>query len=179
MVESSFDAVYWLKSVRNQSEEIVDFQFLDLNEQGANLISRRREEVIHQRLCELLPINRADGFFERHKQVVETGIPLEEEFSTEEMPGVTAQWLRHRVIRFEDGIVITSSNVTERKQAEIALSDREQLYHTLAESMPQMVWQLNAEDEIEYANQHWQRGLGVTPEQVNQTGWESILHPKQ
>ncbi|MBF2027977.1 MAG: PAS domain S-box protein [Oscillatoriales cyanobacterium C42_A2020_001] len=44
--------------------------------------------------------------------------------------------------------------------------------------MPQLVWQLNAEGQIEYANQHWEQGLGATPEQINQAGWESILHPE-
>ncbi|MBF2027976.1 MAG: PAS domain-containing protein [Oscillatoriales cyanobacterium C42_A2020_001] len=123
IAESSLDAVYLLKSVRNSAGEIIDFQFLDLNEQGAVLISRRREEIIDQRLCELLPIHREAGFFERHKQVVETGIALEEEFSTEGMPGVAAQWLRRRVVRFEDGIIITSRDVTERRRAETALAD--------------------------------------------------------
>lgn len=179
IAESSFDAVYLLRSVRNPSEEIVDFEFLDLNDQGAKLISHRREEVIDQRLCELLPINRTLQFFDRYKQVVETGIPLEEEFCVTEMPGVTAQWLHHRVVRFDDGIVITARDVTEPQQAAIARSDSKQLYRTLAESMPQMVWQLDANAQIVYANQYWQNGLGVTPEEINQAGWEKILHPEE
>lgn len=65
IAESSFDAVYLLSSIRNPSGEIVDFEFLDLNEQGAKLLSRHRKEVIHQRLCELLPINRTLQFFDR------------------------------------------------------------------------------------------------------------------
>lgn len=84
-LENSFDAVYFLRSVRNEVGAIIDFQFLDLNEQGARLISRSKEEVIGQWLCKLLPINQSLEFFDRYKQVVETGIPLEEEGSVLDM----------------------------------------------------------------------------------------------
>lgn len=178
-MESSFDAIYLLESVRDRTGEIVDFRFIDLNEQGARLISRSKADILHQTLCDLLPAHRSLGFFEKYKRVVQTRVPLEEEFSTAEMSGVTAQWLHHQVVPLEDGIVITSRDITERKQAELEILSREQRYRTLAESMPQYVWVLDAQGQIEYANQHWIQGLGVTPDVINQMGWSQILHPEE
>lgn len=76
--EGSFDAVYILQSVRDEDGEIIDFKFIDLNSKGSKLISLPREAVINQRLCDLLPINRTGGFFEKYKRVVETQEALEE-----------------------------------------------------------------------------------------------------
>lgn len=175
--ESSFDAIFLLKSVRNRAGEIVDFEFVDLNEQGAKLISRSKSEIIHQSLCQLLPINRTQGFFEKYKQVVETGIPLVEEFPSSTMPGVSAAWLHHQVVPLNDGLAITTRDISDRKQAEASLQASEALYRTLAEAMPQLIWTQDATGKIDYANQQWLNALGVTLEAVNREGWMHLVHP--
>lgn len=175
--EGSFDAIYILKSVRDSAGELIDFQFVDLNEHAAKLISLTKADVLGQNLCELLPINRTQGFFEKYKQVVETGIPLTEKFPSQAMPGVTASWLHHQVVPLKDGIAITTRDITERKQAEAALQASEALYRTLAEAMPQLVWTQDTEGKVDYANQQWQQALGVTLEEVDRDGWAHLVHP--
>ncbi len=163
-MESSFDAVYLLQAVRDQSGEIVDFQFVDLNERGAQLISRDRKSLIDQRLCELFPTNCTSGFFHKYKSVVETATPLEEELSAEAIPGVTVQWLRHQVVPVGDGIVIISQDMTERKQSEMAIADREKLYRTLTENSPDVIARVDRHLRHLYVNPAVTKATGLAPE---------------
>lgn len=175
--EGSFDAIYILRSVRNKAGAIVDFQFVDLNERGALLIRQAKQDVIGQKLCELLPVNQTQGFFEKYCRVVETGIPLEEEFPRHPTSTVLAEWLHHQVVPLEDGIAITTRDITERKRAEESLQVSEALYRTLAEGMPQLVWTQNTEGQVDYTNQQWQQALGITLAEVEQRGWTHLVHP--
>lgn len=66
-LEASLDAIYLLEAVRDPvTREIRDFVFVDVNAKGEELISLQRRQIIGQRLCELLPINRWGGAFLRN-----------------------------------------------------------------------------------------------------------------
>jgi PAS domain S-box-containing protein len=122
--DGSFDSFYILKSVRNENNAIIDFEFVDLNTRGAEMVSSSKSQVIGQRLCELFPINRTDGFFDKYVRVVESGEPLDEEFPIS-AAYVQASWLHHQVIRLGDGIAITSHDITQRKLDEGRLRQSE------------------------------------------------------
>jgi diguanylate cyclase (GGDEF)-like protein/PAS domain S-box-containing protein len=114
---SSLDSIYILTSIRNDAGEIEDFRFAYANPNAARLISRRPEEILGQRLCELVPFNRTSGLFEKYKRVVETGIGIGEEFPIHD-EAVRASWLKIQAVKLEDGVVITTSDITERKRME-------------------------------------------------------------
>ncbi len=143
-IEASLDAIYLLEAVRDPlSREILDFVFVDLNSKGAELISLSREAILGQRLCELLPINRSGGFFEKYKQVVETQTSLEEEFPISGQPGLTASWLHHQVVPIGDGILLTSRDISQRKQNEARLQQREAEYAAILQAIPDLMFRVN------------------------------------
>ncbi len=145
-LEASLDAIYLLEALRDpHTGEIIDFVFVDVNAKGEELISRRREEILGQRLCELLPIK---GLFEKYKRVVETGIPLEEEFPISGQPGLKASWIHHQVVPVGDGILITSRDISERVKMERALQESESRYRALYEAIPDLIFELSAEGVI-------------------------------
>jgi diguanylate cyclase (GGDEF)-like protein/PAS domain S-box-containing protein len=114
---SSLDSIYILTSIRDKSGTIEDFQFTYVNPNAARLISRTPEEIVGQRQCELVPFNRTSGLFEKYKRVVETGISIKEEFPIKE-ESIHASWLKVQAVKLEDGLVITTSDITERKRME-------------------------------------------------------------
>jgi PAS domain S-box-containing protein len=186
-VAGSFDAIYILESVRDEVGQVIDFRFIDLNDRGARLIYSTKEAVIGQKLCELLPINRTDGFFEKYKQVVETGVALEEEFPIS-VPGIAASWLHHQVIPLKDGIAIISRDISER---EAALQERKQAeanVQQLSEQVQEQAKTLNAilsasTDHIyvfdragryRYISESGARALGVRPDEVVGKNWREL-----
>lgn len=123
--ESSLDAFYTLQSVRGKDGAIIDFEFTYINSNGEKLVGLPREEIIGQHLCALIPVNRTGGFFDEYKQVVMTGEPVVQEFPMQ-LEDDIPRWIRHEVVRLEDGIAITAADITERKLSERATEHRAQ-----------------------------------------------------
>jgi diguanylate cyclase (GGDEF)-like protein len=116
-----------LESVRDAVGAIIDFRFAFVNQPGARLLSTSKEELQGRLLCENYPVNRTDGFFERYKHVVETGESLAEEFPIN-ADRINASWLSYQVVRLEDGVAITTTDISafkanERRLLHIAQHD--------------------------------------------------------
>lgn len=121
-VEGSLDAFFVLTCVRDDEARIVDFTFADLNRRGAEVLGLPREAILGQRLCELRPVNRAAGFFDRYLRVFETGEILEEE-TVVALPDGGRKWVHHQVVPLPDGVAITSRDVTRYRKLEADLRD--------------------------------------------------------
>jgi len=118
--DGSLDAFYVLRAVRDGTGEVLDFEFVDLNARAEALLGHTRALVLGQRLCELIPTNRSQGYVEKYRRVLETASVLEEEFEVTSRD-FDAAWIHHQVVPLEDGVAITSRDITERKRQEEAL----------------------------------------------------------
>lgn len=164
-LEGSLDAFFIFQSVRDEEGQIVDFAFVELNSNGEKMISRRKEEVIGKRLCELIPINRTEGFFEKYLRVVETQEVLEEEFPISS-PEITASWLHHQVIPLADGIAVTSKDISDRKMAEEARKESEERFRNLVETTSDWIWQVDENAVYTYVSPQVRDILGYEIEEV-------------
>jgi PAS domain S-box-containing protein len=73
------------------------------------------------------------------------------------------------------GVNVAAEEVTERKRAEAALKASERQFHTLADSIPQLVWMADAEGEIFWFNNHWYAYTGRPAGEVVSHGWQAVL----
>ncbi len=168
-VEGSLDAFFIFQSLRDEEGCIIDFTFADLNSKGEKMISMSKEEVIGKRLCELLPINRTGGFFEKYVRVVETGIVLEEEFPLS-IPEVPASWLQHQVVPLNDGVAITARDITERKLLEEEMRQTNSFLQTMIDHLPVAVFVKDGKDnrfgEFKLWNRTSEMMFGLTSQQA-------------
>jgi PAS domain S-box-containing protein len=73
------------------------------------------------------------------------------------------------------GINVAAEEITERKRAEAALKASERQFHTLADSIPQLVWMADARGAIYWLNNHWYEYTGRRAGEINPHSWHMVL----
>jgi PAS domain S-box-containing protein len=119
----------------------------------------------------------------RHiKKSFESGSPWEDTFPLRGADG-NYRWFLSRAlpIRNEAAEIIrwfgTNTDITQQVEAEAALQASERQFHTLADSIPQLVWMADAVGKIYWFNNHWHEYTGTSVENTGSHDWQAILAP--
>ena len=74
-------------------------------------------------------------------------------------------------------IIQHTSDVTDREMARMALSESEEKFRFMAETMPQLIFTTNASGQLTYLNQRWENYTGIPVKVLLHDGWRDIIHP--
>ena len=99
-----------------------------------------------------------------------------------QIPGQSIRWILGKSTpeKLADGSITWygfNTDITEIKKAEEALRKSEEEFHSLAESMPQIVWVTRKDGWNIYFNQQWVDYTGLTLEESYGHGWNIPFHP--
>jgi diguanylate cyclase (GGDEF)-like protein/PAS domain S-box-containing protein len=133
--ESSLDAFYIFESVRDDSDEIVDFRFSYVNANGEQRLRLPRKRLLGRSLIEVLPYVVSSGLFERYRRVVISGAPFTDEHLVER-EGIGPYWIAMQVVKLGDGVVVTNRDVTEERSRQHQIADLNEFTQSMIESAP-------------------------------------------
>jgi len=136
--EASLDACFLLHCERDNSGQITDFVFDDMNPRGAAALGLEKQAAIGKRLCEVVPIQRRGGLFNRYVDVADSRVSLDEEYELN-LAEVDARWIRQQVIATHNGIAVIAQNISARKREEFANQRNGVFLQTLVDFLPLLI----------------------------------------
>ena len=136
--ESSLDACFLLDCERDSAGYITDFVFADMNSRGAAALGLAKEAAVGRRLCEVVPIQRGGGLYNRYVKVAESGATLDEEYDLN-LAEIDARWIHQQVIATPNGIAINARDITARKLEEFASRQNGAFLQALIDSLPVLI----------------------------------------
>ncbi|HMT30469.1 MAG TPA: PAS domain-containing protein, partial [Bacteroidia bacterium] len=155
------------------------------NEALLNDIWRKNEEeVIGKKLMEVFPELLQQKYYGLLDEVYKTGKKLTQKESFISLNGNDG--LKNYYIDFEyapvvsgdnkiSGIKITAIDVTEKVEARKKIEASEKQFRSLAESLPQLVWETDAKGNALYTSDRWKDYSGITP--LGEAEWKAVIHP--
>jgi len=93
------------------------------------------------------------------------------------------RWIHIRAKMFFDDdrrrgrLVGTMLDVTEEKTRELELKQSVELFQTMADNVPAMIWMSGTDKFEDYFNKTWLQFTGRTREQESNEGWLDAVHP--
>ncbi|MBE9208249.1 PAS domain S-box protein [Nostoc sp. LEGE 06077] len=156
--------------------------YFTLNSSSANFLGKTVEEVIGKDDTEVFPPEVASVIMAKDRQIIETGVGVtyEEELSNGKSQGTyltsKAPWRdTHGNIL---GIIAITRNISDRKQAELALKLSEERFRKLIEATAQIIWYSQAEGEFVTHQPQWSEFTGQSFEELKGWGWLNAIHPE-
>ncbi len=157
-------------------------RYLLVNSTAAGIIGLPKEEIIGKKDAELFAPEIAEMLVENDRRIWQSGIEETLEEVVKDSEGnigtffSTKSPLRDRAGNIT-GVVGVARNISDRKQAEIALQQSEEKYRCLTEATSQIIWDTKAEGEFVTQQPAWSAFTGQTYDELKEWGWLNAIHP--
>jgi len=151
-------------------------RFIDYHAAEGSLLSQRLEEYSGKLAEEVLPTEISEMTMVCMKKAL-----LTHKIQIKEYQMSMQGELRFFEARYspsdENEVIILVRDITDEKQAQKALKDSEERYHTLARVSPAGIFRTDANGLTTYVNPTWCRISGLSPEEALGDGWLKAVHP--
>lgn len=155
-------------------------RFLLVNPATAGLIGRTADELIGENAIEMLRPESDDELRRADEIVLSTGQTCQAEVTWQrngQPMTLLLQKTPHRDAKGRiQGIICIGRDITDRKRMERALLDARDVYLTLVEEAPMLVWRTDRDGGCDFVNKQWMEFTGGTLKDALGDGWLSAIH---
>lgn len=157
-------------------------RYVALNSNAANFLNQSAENFIGKDDFEMFPAEIAREIIAKDRQIITTGTTesYEEYLNNGNDGGIflTTKGPWRDANGNNLGVIATTRNITERKQAEIALQYSEERFRSLIEATTNIIWYTNPEGALLTEQPQWSAFTGKSFEETQGFGWLTSIHPE-
>ena len=159
--------------VHDADGKAVDWRYLEMNAGWEKITGLSREFTKGRTLREVIPEVEPEWIAE-FAAVVQTGAPA----NFTRYVGALDRWYEVHAYRPEPGrFAAVFHEVTDRQLAQQRRLESEERLQFVMDAMPQKIFTVRPNGEIDYLNPQWAQFTGLTPEQVRDWGRPGFIHP--
>ncbi len=159
----------------------MDGSLLDINPEYARIIGRTIEEALKMKYLDFTPAKYITQEAEQIKLLEETGHYGKYEKEYIHKDGHLVPVLLQGLIIERDGeryIWSSVEDISERKNAELALQESQHLFQTLSQVSPVGIFRTTPDGKTSYVNPKLCELSGLSNEEALGTGWLKAVHPE-
>ena len=117
VMDSALNGIMAYKSVRNAKGEIVDMQWVMLNNAAAKMMYRTVDYYLGKRMMQEAVKDEGEFFLRQYAHVVQNRVPLNIEHNFQFRGGIS-NWFHITAVPLGDGVAVTFTDINQRKNYE-------------------------------------------------------------
>jgi diguanylate cyclase (GGDEF)-like protein/PAS domain S-box-containing protein len=178
MLDTMLDPLVLFEAVRDESGEVVDFRYADVNWAACSYLGMEREHLVRTTMLTLFPNQVELGLFEAYVQAMDSGVPLvRDNEPIRASPDVVRYFDIRAVPVGPDHLSIIWRNVSDRVNAQQRVERAERHYRLLAENSSDVVALLDAAGHLLWVSHSVTTVSGWTPEDLLSGPLAAFVHP--
>jgi PAS domain S-box-containing protein len=160
---------------------VAEGRYIDVNESFLEISGYKREEVIGHTALDLCIWQTPEHRVNFIKLLKQQGSIVNVETKLRAKDGSMKVFLssaEELELSGEKCLLISSSDITERVNAQLALRESEERFRNMADVAPVMIWILGADKKSTYFNKQWLDFTGRPIDKELGDGWAEGIHPE-
>ena len=153
--------------VVNEDNKPIDYRYIEANNQFEKMTGLKVSDIIGKTVTEILPGTENDpaDWIGKFGNVGLTGVPL----TVEDYSEAIDRWFKVSGYSPKKGFfAVTFNDITDRKRAEQKLKESEERYRNLAESLPEVIFEIDLSFTITYTNSIASKVFGYTSKEFKE-----------
>jgi two-component system CheB/CheR fusion protein len=179
-------SVTLMQPIRNTDGTVIDFSISVYNEKTLELTGQTSNQILSTGLLESVPSLKEDGLFSLYTEVLESGTPAYREHTGIQSAHETLAYLITPQVD-KSGIVVTTLDITQRKQAEMRLSRTAENLQAVLDSSPASIAffkaikkdKKNIDFLLAVCNKKFSSASGKTPGELAGTSASDLFSPEK
>lgn len=163
LFENAISAVAIHQIILDDNGDPIDYIFLEANDSFEKYTGLKVEDIIGRRVTEIIPGIEKQHYIKTYGKVVTTGHPISFEDFTDQLN----RYYHISAYKVDEGIFATAfQDITESKNAENALINREGQLRTLVDTIPDLIWLKDVDGVYLSCNTKFEHFFGATEEEI-------------
>ncbi|MBI3192871.1 MAG: PAS domain S-box protein [Ignavibacteriae bacterium] len=159
-----------------------ELNLLDLNQSALSYAPKgiKKKDLIGKNIQVLEPDVKESGRLEPFLEVIKTGKPFSSDELVLHLPfdnEVSDRYLNVRAFKVGNGLGIMTTDITERKRAELTSKESEGKYRTLIDNIQDGVFIIQ-DAKMQFVNEAFAKMVGYTVEEVSGMDFQKLVAPE-